>query len=193
MLFRSQIAVSIVVPSVRTMTICGPVASNVSTDSANTAICDQAHALAIGESLGGNRIAHEFQIMRFVGCVRFSLVGVVVPRCFAYSVRVNETSVDLRHRAALGRREFGCRRDSIREVGMGVTIGWGRRLDVARSPVQLFDRQIQRGGQRLDHRLGGCPQSPFDLREIRIGNSDRLGQLAQGQLRKLALFADDRP
>ena len=63
---------------------------------------------------------------------------------------------------------------------MGVIIGWGRRLDVARSPVQLFDRQIQRGGQRLDHRLGRCPQSPFDLREIRIGNSDRLGQLAQG-------------
>jgi hypothetical protein len=37
------------------------------------------------------------------------------------------------------------------------------------------------------------PQSPFDLREIRIGNSDRLGQLAQGQRRKLTLFADDRP
>src|SRR5258708_2061973 len=76
---------------------------------------------------------------------------------------------------------------------MGVIIGYVRRPHVTPTPVQLFDRQIQRSGQSLDYRLGGCPQSPFDLREIRIGNSDRLGQLAQGQRRKLTLFADDRP
>ena len=75
---------------------------------------------------------------------------------------------------------------------MGWIVMFRRGLHIARAPVQLFDRQIQGSGQRLDHRLGGCPQSPFDLREVRIGNPDRLGQLTHGQRRKLALFADDR-
>ena len=74
---------------------------------------------------------------------------------------------------------------------MGLIVG-GRRFDETRAPVQLFHGQIQRGGQRLDHRFGRCPESPLYLRQIRIGNPDRRGELAHGQRRKLALFPDDR-
>src|SRR5882757_4157025 len=63
-LMVGAVAVAIVVPPVRTMTIYGPAASYVSMDSANTAICDQAHVVATGESLGGNRIGARIQISR---------------------------------------------------------------------------------------------------------------------------------
>ena len=96
------------------------------------------------------------------------------------------------HRATLGGREFGCGRDRLRELRLVWLIVRGRRLDETRAPVQLFDGQIQRGGQRLDHRFGRCPQSPLYLRKIGIGNPDRRGQLTHGQRRKLALFPDDR-
>src|SRR6478735_4625067 len=42
-------------------------------------------------------------------------VGVVVTRHASHAVRVDETSVDLRHRAALGGGQFGCRRDRLRD------------------------------------------------------------------------------
>src|SRR6478736_9121541 len=119
----ADLVVVIVIPPVCSTAICGPVASYVSTDLANRAICDQAHAVLTGESLGATGSVQKLQGTRFVGRVRFSSVGVVMPRCLAHSVCVNETSVDLRHRAALGGREFGRRRDSIREFGMGVIIG----------------------------------------------------------------------
>src|SRR6476661_6639639 len=106
----ADLVVVIDISPVRTTAICGPVASNVSTYLANTAICDQAHAVLTSESLGATGSAQKLQDTRFVGRVRFSSVGVVMPRCLAHSVCVNETSVDLRHRAALGRREFGRRR-----------------------------------------------------------------------------------
>lgn len=110
----------------------------------------------------------------------------------AYPVGVDETSVDLSHRATLGSREFGRRRDRFCEIRLGWIVGRGCRLDKTRATVQIFCRQIKRNCQRLNHRLRGRPQSPFYLREIRIGNPDGLGQLAHGQCRKLALLPDDR-
>jgi hypothetical protein len=105
------------------MALCGPVVSNVSTICANTLIAKapprgKRRSLATNV-LVGPEVVRRRRLASVTHTIRRAAESVKCVRVLggaAYPVGGNETAVDLRHRATLGRSEFGCHRDGICEV-----------------------------------------------------------------------------